>query len=110
VRELAARAEIIVLAVPYGAIDDVLRELGDAVEGKVLVDVTNALTKLTVFAASDDDAAKRKVLELATSTGFDAVDAGALRNARLLEPMPLLSIRLGYDQKMGTNMGLRLVH
>jgi 8-hydroxy-5-deazaflavin:NADPH oxidoreductase len=156
VRELAAGAEVVVLAVPFRAIDDAVRELGDAVEGKVLVDVTNALTggyelalglttsgaeelqrkaphakvvkafntvfastmdrgdvrgeKLTVFVAGDDDDAKRKVLEMATSIGFDAVDAGPLRNARLLEPMALLNIRLGYAQKMGTDMGLRLVH
>jgi predicted dinucleotide-binding enzyme len=63
-----------------------------------------------VFAAGDDDAAKRKVLEMATSIGFDAVDAGPLSNARLLEPLALLNIRLGYNQKMGTDMGLRLVH
>jgi len=47
---------------------------------------------------------------MATSIGFDAVDAGPLRNARLLEPLALLHIRLGYNQKMGTDMGLRLVH
>jgi hypothetical protein len=156
VREVAAGAEVVVLAVPYGAVDDAVRELGDAVDGKVLVDVTNALDenydlavglttsgaeelqkkmprakvvkafntsfastmdrgevggeKLTVFAAGDDDGAKRKVLEMATSIGFDAVDAGPLRNARLLEPLALLHIRLGYNQKMGTDMGLRLVH
>jgi predicted dinucleotide-binding enzyme len=43
VREYAAWASIIVLAVPFGAIDDALAEMGDAVDGKIIVDVTNAL-------------------------------------------------------------------
>ncbi len=44
VREAAAWGEVVVLAVPYPAIDEVLREMGDAIAGKTLVDATNALT------------------------------------------------------------------
>ena len=44
VRDVGQWAEVIVLAVPYGAIDDALRALGDGVNGKTIVDVTNALT------------------------------------------------------------------
>jgi predicted dinucleotide-binding enzyme len=44
VRATAAWGEIVILAVPFGAIDDALRVMGDAVQGKVLLDVTNALT------------------------------------------------------------------
>ena len=44
VRDAAAWGEVIMLAVPFPAIDETIRELGDAVRGKVLVDVTNALT------------------------------------------------------------------
>ncbi|MCI0573169.1 MAG: NAD(P)-binding domain-containing protein [Myxococcaceae bacterium] len=44
VRQTAAWAEVVFLAVPFGALDDALRDMGDAVHGKVLVDVTNALT------------------------------------------------------------------
>jgi 8-hydroxy-5-deazaflavin:NADPH oxidoreductase len=44
VRDTAAWGEIIMLAVPFPAIDETMRELGDSVRGKVLVDVTNALT------------------------------------------------------------------
>src|SRR5687767_13560389 len=44
VRETGHWADVIVLAVPYGAIDDAVRELGDTVNGKTIVDVTNALT------------------------------------------------------------------
>src|SRR5687768_12179572 len=43
VRETAEWSELIILAVPFGAIDDALETMGDAVDGKVLIDVTNAL-------------------------------------------------------------------
>lgn len=42
--EAAKRADVIFLAVPFPAVDDALRDLGGALDGKVLVDVTNALT------------------------------------------------------------------
>jgi len=44
VRTTATWGDIVILAIPYGAIDDALRVMGDAVQGKVLLDVTNALT------------------------------------------------------------------
>lgn len=43
VRETAASGEIVIIAVPFGAVSDVLKTMGDAVDGKVLIDVTNAL-------------------------------------------------------------------
>ena len=45
VKETGEWAEVVILAVPYGAVDDVVRELGASVQGKTLVDVTNALTE-----------------------------------------------------------------
>lgn len=155
-RDLARAAEVVVLAVPFGAVPDAVDTLGSTLDGKVVVDVTNALTEdyqlalgfdtsgaerlqerapaarvvkafntvfagtmdrgevkgqqLTVFAAGDDEEAKRSVLELARSIGFDAVDAGPLRNARLLEPMGYQNIQLGYTLGMGAEIGLKLVH
>lgn len=44
VRATAAWGEVIILAIPFGALDDVVRAMGDALQGKVLLDVTNALT------------------------------------------------------------------
>lgn len=44
VREIAAWGELIILAVPYPAVDEAIREMGDAINGKPLIDVTNALT------------------------------------------------------------------
>jgi predicted dinucleotide-binding enzyme len=43
-RDAADWGDIVILAVPYSAIDAVVSQLGSAVDGKVVVDVTNALT------------------------------------------------------------------
>lgn len=45
VRECGAWADIVVLAVPFSAVDDAVGELGETIAGKPLVDVTNALGK-----------------------------------------------------------------
>ena len=152
----AAWADIVFLAVPFGAVKEVVAAIGEAVTGKTIVDVTNALTpdiqlavgyttsgaeelqkllpqakvvksfntvfaqhmsegkvngeQLTVFAAGDDEGARKAVLEIAKAIGFDAVDGGALKNARLLEPLALFNIQLGYVLGLGPNMGFKLVH
>ena len=143
------------LAVPYGALDAVVRDAGDALAGKVVVDVTNALDatmnlavgfttsgaeelqkklpkarvvkafhtvfaqhmdsgrvgdlQLSTFVAGDDARAKKTVLELASGIGFDAVDAGPLKNARLIEPFASFNIQLGYALGMGTQIGFKLL-
>jgi 8-hydroxy-5-deazaflavin:NADPH oxidoreductase len=42
-REAVEGADVVVLAIPYGAVDEVLAEVGTALNGKVLVDATNPL-------------------------------------------------------------------
>jgi 8-hydroxy-5-deazaflavin:NADPH oxidoreductase len=44
VRTTTAWGDIVVVAVPFGALDDVVRTMGDSLPGKVLLDVTNVLT------------------------------------------------------------------
>jgi 8-hydroxy-5-deazaflavin:NADPH oxidoreductase len=44
VRELAAWGEIVILAVPFPVLDDAIREMGENVNGKTVIDTTNALT------------------------------------------------------------------
>ena len=48
----------------------------------------------SVFFCGDDAEAKSVVGALIRGTGFDAVDAGALEAARLLEPLGVLIVRL----------------
>lgn len=57
-----------------------------------------------VFVAADDAEAKRWVTELVRTTGFEPVDAGALKNARYLEPLAELMIQLGYVIGRGTQI------
>jgi predicted dinucleotide-binding enzyme len=47
---------------------------------------------LTAFVGGDDSGAKKPVLDLARGIGVDALDAGPLKNARLLEPLALFNI------------------
>lgn len=156
VRETAAWGEIVILAVPFGGVADAVRTMGDAIDGKVLVDVTNALDEkmtlaigcttsgaeelqkkttrakvvkafntvfaqhmdsgrvggkvLTLFAASDDDAARNTVLEMAKGIGFDGVNAGPLQNARWLETLGYLNIQLAYVVGHGADTGFRYIH
>lgn len=155
IRELVTWAEIVVLAVPFGALDELVKDLGELLAGKIVIDVTNAVDArmhlavgfttsgaeelqkklprsrvvkafntvfaqhmdagrlgdraLTAFAASDDAAARARVLELERGIGFDAVDAGPLENARLLEPLGFFNIQLGYVLGRGTQIGFKLL-
>jgi predicted dinucleotide-binding enzyme len=156
IRETAGWGETVILAVPFGALDDVVKAAGDALTGKTVVDATNALgpdmaltvgfntsgaeelqrkipkarvvksfntvfakhmdtgrvgnQQLSAFVAGDDPGAKTAVLQLARDIGFDAVDAGPLKNARHLEPLAVLNIHLAYVEKMGTDIGFNLFH
>jgi predicted dinucleotide-binding enzyme len=65
---------------------------------------------LTSLVAADSADAKATALELSRRLGFDAVDAGPLTNARLLEPMAYLNIQLGYVLQMGPQIGFCLAH
>ena len=65
--------------------------------------------RATMFYCGDDAGAKATAKELAAAIGFDPVDAGPLRQARLLEPLALLWISLAYPQGMGREIAFRLM-
>jgi predicted dinucleotide-binding enzyme len=65
--------------------------------------------RLSAFVAADASKAKQVTMQLAHDIGFDPVDYGSLRSARYVEPMAKLIIELGYDLKMGTRIGFKLV-
>ena len=135
-------ADIAILALPYAAAADALKEAGD-IAGKVIVDISNPITAdyrglvvghttsaaeeiqalapkarvvkafntifakllaaearngktLQVFVAGDDGGAKEAVSKLATSIGFEAIDAGPLSNSRFLEPVGEMNIHFGF--------------
>ena len=61
-----------------------------------------------VFVAGDDEAAVQTVVELVKSVGLTAIPAGALSNARYLEPMAELMIQFGYGLGHGDRIGFKL--
>lgn len=65
--------------------------------------------RASMFFCGDDAEAKTVVAKLISDVGFDPVDCGPLTAARLLEPLAMLVITLGYGMKMGTNMALDLI-
>jgi 8-hydroxy-5-deazaflavin:NADPH oxidoreductase len=154
IHEAVAQADLVLLSVPYIAVKEVLSGIGSLVNGKTLIDVTNALSsdytslavgyttsaaeeiqklvpgakvvkafntifaqvyasqnpgikgnKVSVFYAGDDNDSKSKVADLISKMGFDAVDSGPLKSARILEPLALLNISLGYSLGHGTLIG-----
>ncbi len=65
--------------------------------------------KPVMFVAGDDPARKRSVLQLVTDAGFEAVDAGELKSARLLEPLAMLWIQLAFRQGLGRDFAFGLL-
>lgn len=64
---------------------------------------------LTMFVCGDDADAKSTVGGLAEDLGFEAVDAGPLNRARLLEPMARLWIHLAMTDGFGREIGFKLL-
>jgi predicted dinucleotide-binding enzyme len=141
-RGAAQAADVIVLAVPFKAARDTLREAGD-VSGKIVIDITNPMnadfsgltiglnksaaeiiqaaiprahvvkalntvfaplirepsingSPVTAFYAGDNAEANSTVRVILEHAGFKPEFAGALKNARYLEPLAALNITFGY--------------
>lgn len=155
-REAALASDVLLLAVHWSRVNDVLKQAGD-LTGKVIVTCSlpmnaldtalvigrtssgaEALAKkarkarivaafgtvpsevlFSVFRArrrpgrpsllycGDDPGAKRIAARLIRDTGFDPVDAGPLRVARLSEPFTLLIAHLSYDLERGPELAYR---
>jgi 8-hydroxy-5-deazaflavin:NADPH oxidoreductase len=65
--------------------------------------------KASMLVCGDDLGAKETVLGLAEVLGFDPVDAGPLRQARLLEPLAMLWISLAYAYGHGPDIAFKLL-
>lgn len=142
-----ARADIVVVALPYAAALDFVRSTD--LSGKVVVDISNPLkpdfsgltighstsaaeelqaaaagaqvvkayntifaslfelpadqtASIPVFLAGNDEAAVSAVEKLVEASGFAVEKTGALDGARLVEPLGMLNIRLGFHLGRGT--------
>jgi predicted dinucleotide-binding enzyme len=58
-REAVEGADLVVLAVPQAAVDEVTKELGDALNGKVVVDATNQMNDDMTQLATETSVAER---------------------------------------------------
>lgn len=65
--------------------------------------------KTVMFVCGDDEDGKSTVLKLTEEIGFEAIDAGSLDSARLLEPLGLLWIKLAHAYGQGRDFGFTLV-
>ncbi len=92
VRATAAWGEIIILAVPYTALDAALGAMGKAIDGKTLVDVSNVLGadgKLALgFTTSGAEQLQRKAPSAKVVKAFNTIFAqnmstGKVRDSRL---------------------------
>lgn len=153
--QAAAASEVVVLATPWPAVPDALRDAGN-LDGKILIDCTNPLSsdftclamghttssaeqisqwatgakvfkafnqtgfnnmenpeyagqRSVMFICGDDQAARPVLLKLVSDVGFDAIDAGALVIARLLEPLAMLWIHLANAQGLGRNFAFGIL-
>jgi NADPH-dependent F420 reductase len=82
--EAVRDADIVVLAVPHGAVAGIVAELGDVLEGKVVVDSTNPLnatyTDLTTTGTSAAESLQQQLPGSAVVKAFNTVFAARLGN------------------------------
>jgi predicted dinucleotide-binding enzyme len=95
-REAAEFGEVVVLAVPYGALPELGKTLGDALEGKVVMDTCNP------FPNRDGEIAER-----ARAEGAGIVSARLLPGARIVRAFNAVGAgRMGSARKDTTRMGM----
>jgi predicted dinucleotide-binding enzyme len=76
---------------------------------EVMANPSFAAGRPVMFVAGDDAAGKKVVLDLVESVGFEAIDAGELAIARLLEPYAMLWIHLMARRNQGRNFAFSLL-
>lgn len=80
------------------------------VGAEVMADASGFAAKPAMFVAGDDAAAKTIVSALVAELGFDVMDAGALRQARLLEPMAMVWINQALMRGKGRDWAFAALH
>lgn len=115
----AKNADVTILAIPFGAVGEVIAA-ASGFAGKVLIDATNPLGMgegglgLTMgFETSGAEqiaalAPEAHVFKTFNQTGFEAIDSGHLRAARLLEPLAMLWIELARKRGLGSDFAFAL--
>jgi 8-hydroxy-5-deazaflavin:NADPH oxidoreductase len=76
---------------------------------EVMANPVFAAGKPVMFVAGDEAAGKKVVLDLVSALGFEAIDAGELTVARLLEPFAMLWIHLMARRNLGRDFAFALL-
>jgi len=97
--------EIIAGLAPGASVFKTLNQVGF----EVMAETTGYPVAPAMFVAGDDEARKPAVLRLVSDLGFQALDAGPLRVARLLEPYAMLWIHMAMTKHMPTNNAFALL-
>jgi len=107
VRQAAQWGEIIILAIPYDAAQNVVKELGSAADGKTVIDVSNALTdnmELAVgFTTSAAEELQRMLPKSYVVKAFNTVFAGNQSTGRIGNEKLTLFVA-GDDRKAKQNV------
>jgi 8-hydroxy-5-deazaflavin:NADPH oxidoreductase len=87
VAEVSSGADIIILAVPFAAIDDVVQQIGNNANGKIVIDATNALTadmQLALgFTTSGGEELQKKLSRAKVVKAFNTVFAQHMESGKL---------------------------
>ena len=87
IREAASWAHVVLLAVPFGAHDDVLRHAGEALTGKIGIDVTNVVDSgmnlLVGFTTSGAEELQKKLPKARIVKAFNTIFAQHMDTGRL---------------------------
>ena len=97
-------AELIVAQAPLAHVVKAFNQTG----WENMQDARAYLARPVMFVAGDDDASKAAASTLVADAGFDAIDLGGLRAARLLEPLAMLWIELARKRGLGAEFCLAL--
>ncbi len=86
-RDAAAWGDIVILAVPYNAVNEVVSMIGPALSGKVVVDATNALTQQMQLAIGHTTSAaeelQKKIARAAVVKAFNTVFADTMSTGKV---------------------------
>ncbi len=98
-------AERIAKAVPDAKVVKAFNSVGF----NIMADPHFESGRVAMFYCGDDAGAKATVAGLISELGFEAVDAGPLRQARVIEPFAMLWISLAYQAGLGREIAFQLL-
>jgi 8-hydroxy-5-deazaflavin:NADPH oxidoreductase len=85
----APAGDIVILAVPYAAVLDVVKQYGEKLAGKLLVDITNPINSdFTGFLTPEDSFGAQEIVRAAPATA-DIVKAFNTQNSQVLAAGPV---------------------